>query len=150
MEQNVRVRYGNGIADAVLLEEVQDGILKGWCKLRMSDGHECYMAKTAIQSADADWRSYLKNHWDKERNFLRTDCLEDFMKVFIRAHTNYIDKRNEQVTKDDDSLQQSGEQDLRLTDKASDEAGGHRTSNAHVQLSLFPDIIEPTVYDPKH
>ena len=177
MEQHVRVSYGKGFAMAVLLEEVHEGVLKGWCKLRMSDGHECYMAKSAIQSGDTDYRSYLKNHWDEARGYLRTDCLEEFMKVFMRAYTEYKNKSYERESKckerkgrNDQGDHQHGEHGMEGTGRVHAASVGHGTSasvskghkgeagtgdrtgaiKAHaVQLSLFPDFVAVEAYKPK-
>lgn len=88
MQQQVRVHYGqNKIITATLLEEVNEGILKGWNKLRMPNGHECYMSAKSIatEQTDTDWRKYLKTHWDTAHNYLRPDCAEEFMTIFNRA-----------------------------------------------------------------
>lgn len=69
MEKLIKVHYGlHDIVTATLLEEVSEGILKGWIKLRMADGHECYMSSRWRVMEDTDWRSFLKAHWDQKRN----------------------------------------------------------------------------------
>lgn len=89
--RQIRVRTGtSGTVVATLLEEVREGILKGWNRLRMPDGSERYMSARWCVCGDSDWRRFLKEHWDDKHDYLRTDCLEEFMKVFVRAAGNYI------------------------------------------------------------
>ena len=162
MEKQVKVFYGTGIIQATLLEKVTEGVLKGWVKLRFPDGHVGYMSErwcnpeTRQDSADTDWRAYIKAHWDNEHNHLCTDCLNEFYAIFRRAAAAYINKQNHEQVKAK-SNHQSGAHDTRRTDALPHSSGGHGTAAAlstgdkatvretgkqmkPVQLSLFPDL----------
>lgn len=154
MEKEIFVEVGkSGTVKATLLEEVHTGILSGWNRLRMADGHECYMSSRwchdepiasdyvatvdpAVPGDDhtvdalTDWRSFLKAHWDVQHNHLSTDSLEEFMAIFRRAAANYINNKNEQQKGVNQSRNQSGGNDARRTDALPHSSGGHGTAAA--------------------
>lgn len=101
MQNTVRIEnyYGKAV-QATVLEEVRDGILKGWNHLQMPDGSRCYMARrwclpmpagascasgNTVDADDTDWRKFLREHWDAGRNHCRVECLDEFMAIFTRA-----------------------------------------------------------------
>lgn len=119
MPQLVRIDnyYGRTVI-ATVLEEVTEGILHGWDYLQMPDGEKCYMARqwcvpctadgkpldnpvpydAAVQSPseeDTDWRKFLHDHWDTERNHCKVEYLESFMVIFRRAAAAYMRKKQQ-------------------------------------------------------
>lgn len=40
----------------------------------------------AANSPHISWQTYLLEHWDTRRNHLRTDCLDEFYRLFRTAH----------------------------------------------------------------
>lgn len=136
MEQQHIVRienyYGKTV-QAVVLEEVNDGILKGWNYLQMPDGSKCYMARCwclplnvggdTVDANDTDWRKFLREHWDNERNCCRTDCLERFYSIFRQACSNYMHRKTVAA------LQQEPQPVQQMTETA--------PKQHYVQLTLF-------------
>lgn len=101
MQNIVRIEnyYGKTV-HATVLEEVLDGILKGWNYLQMPNGSKCYMARRwclPLSADDTDWRKFLREHWDDERNHCRVECLGEFMAIFTRAAAAYMRKKSAPV-----------------------------------------------------
>lgn len=130
MQQQVRVHYGlNEIITVTLLEEVRDGILKGWVKLLMPDGHECFMSSKSIvtESNDTDWRTFLKFHWDATHNHCQVEHLNEFYAILRRAAAAYINKQNHEQEK---SHHQHGAHEPRRADALLHPSGRQRPAAA--------------------
>lgn len=127
---------------------------KQWCTPCLADGTSI---NAAHDDTDTDWRTFLKTHWDDARNHCRVDCLEEFMTIFRRSAANYINNKNEQQKRVNQSRNQSGGNDARRTDALLHPFGRHgpaaslpagdkakvRETNRQmkpVELSLFPDL----------
>lgn len=83
---------------------------KRWCTPYKSDG--TLVCQDATPIADTDWRKFLKEHWDEERGHLRTDCLNQFMVMFINAAAAHMKKKqksylSETIAKKAKQLQKS-------------------------------------------
>lgn len=70
-----------------------------WCTPCTADGKPltqdgCASGDTiAADSQDTDWRKFLHDHWDTERNHCKVEYLEAFMVIFRRAAAAYINKK---------------------------------------------------------
>lgn len=145
MTQQHIVRIENYCGETVyatVLEEVQDGFLKGWNHLQMPDGSTCYMARCwclpltdgadrmdgkaiADNPDDTDWRKFLRDHWDDTIGGCKVECLDDFMRIFIRAAAVYMKGKYAHVGYDAKPLASAAE------------AAPQPMKPHYVQLSLF-------------
>lgn len=63
-----------------------------WCSKPVSHDEKPLTPESCDYGTD--WRKFLHDHWDKERNMLIPEYAEDFMKVFISASAAYMAKQN--------------------------------------------------------
>lgn len=159
MAQNtVRIEnyYGKTV-QATVLEEVNDGPLKGWNYLQMPDGSKCHIARrwclplTADGSSarpgtttDTDWRRFLRTHWDTRRNHLQADATGEFIAIFTRAAAAYYARHNQKPNKPNEPnepIMPNRPNEPIMPNKPSTPITTHSPQKPHyIQLSLFPTI----------
>jgi hypothetical protein len=126
----------------------------------------CGLQAAESVSTTADWRKFLREHWDAEHNHCQAEHLNEFYAIFRRAAANYINSiqiKHEQEIKRQHVLQgnhQHGGHEQRRADTVPHPTGGQRSAAslpsgdttkvrteavaAHrhkpVELSLFPDL----------
>lgn len=108
MDNYIHVKIGTVDGTYPVLESHTTGVLKDiyeyrkdagtiawvhsrWCTPCLPDGAP--LPQDTAPATDTDWRKFLKLHWDTERGCLRTDCLDQFMAIFINAATAYMGKQ---------------------------------------------------------
>lgn len=100
---------------------------KRWCTPCAADGTP--IADT--ESQGADWRKFLRDHWDTERNHCKVEHLDEFYRIF-RSAAVYIQKqKHEQENKsiNDAHLQHEGN-DTRRANDVPNPSGRHRPAPA--------------------
>lgn len=137
---------------------------KQWCTPCTADGTPigtvpCHGLQ-AVDSTTTDWRAFLKTHWDTVHNHCQVEHLDEFYAIFRRAAANYINNKNEQQKKVNQSRNQSGAHEPRRADALLHPSGRQRPATSMptrdttevrteavaaprhklVELSLFPDL----------
>lgn len=103
---------------------------KRWCTPCAADGTP--IADT--ESQGADWRKFLRDHWDTERNHCKVEHLDEFYRIFRRAAAAYIQKHEQ-----DNKQQDYKEVHLQL--------GGYEPRRANEVL--YPSVCQrPVPYMP--
>ena len=134
---------------------------KRWCTpvsapQALSDSVPCHGLQ-AVDSATADWRSFLKAHWDAEHNHCQVEHLDEFYAIFRRAAAAYFNNKQHHEKVKDNIQHQSGAHEPRRTDALLHSYGRQRSAAAMsagdkakvrktnkpikpVEPSLFPDF----------
>ena len=94
---------------------------KQWCTPCTADGKP--IADT--ESQDTDWRKFLRDHWDTERNHCKVEYFAEFYRIFRRAAAAYINKQNYEQDKNESNYQH-GAHEPRRTDTVHDTSGRQR------------------------
>lgn len=97
---------------------------KRWCTPCAADGTP--IADTERQ--DTDWRKFLRDHWNTERNHCKVEHLDEFYRIFRSAAAAYIQKHeqdNKQQGSMEDHLQHGGH-DRRRANEVPNPSGRHR------------------------
>lgn len=129
------------------------GCFKDIYELRTRKGrcwvHKKWCSPVVPQKDDADWRGYLKAHWDNEHGYCCVDSLQGFMEVFDRAAAKYQSKKNEQGNKTNHTKEAANHVSCSRRGAAATSegikkgavnTGKHVKARVPVELSLFPDF----------
>lgn len=125
---------------------------KRWCTPCTANGKPI----AGPESQDTDWRKFLQDHWDTERNHCKVEHLDEFYRIFRRAAAAYIQKPNHEQDKNKSNYQH-GAHEPRRADALLHPSGGQGSAPSMptgdkkevreigkrmkpVQLSLFPDF----------
>lgn len=112
-----------------------------WCTSCLADGKPLTQDgrvsgdTIAADSQDTDWRKFLHDHWDTERNHCQVEYLEEFMAIFRRAAAAYMNKK--QVPKPEQAAQVEAPV---VYAEAVPQPTPKPKKPHYVQLSLFPDL----------
>ena len=98
----------------------------GWVHKRWCTPVCAPQAPSDSVPATTDWRSFLKTHWNTERNHCKVEHLDEFYRIFRSAAAAYIQK-HEQDNKQQDSMEdhlQHGGHDRRRANEIPNPSGG--------------------------
>ncbi len=128
-----------GLVDAVypVLEFITTGSFKGfyhfrtsptttawthkrWCTPCTADG------KPIAEIQDTDWRKFLRDHWDTERNHCKVEYFAEFYRIFRRAAASNIQKHEQENNNSTEARPRHRGYEHRGTNDVSNPSGRHR------------------------
>lgn len=95
---------------------------KQWCTPCAADGTP--IADTERQ--DTDWRKFLRDHWNTERNHCKVEHLDEFYRIFRCASDAYFNNKQHHEKDKDNCNHQHGVHEPRRTDTVHDTSGRRR------------------------